>query len=204
MSGGGGDGEAKKARKAEEARQARIRAGTEEINKVFDGNFTDDFFGDRRGSFVEFARPQVDEQFGDATEQLTYQLARNGTLNSSIAGDQTADLNRQYDIQLQDITDQARQYESTARTAVEDARANLIATLNATGDAEGAANAALARSTALSSTPAYSPVGQLFTDFTAGLGQQAAFERAEAASGRDYARYNTGLFGAPSGAVKTT
>lgn len=195
--------EAKRARQDEEARQARIREGTENINTTF-GQFDDDFFGGRRQSYVDFARPQIDEQYGDAKDQLTYGLARSGLGSSSIAGEQYADLEKDYTVNLQDIVDKARAYETEARNSVEGARADLVAMLNSTGDAVGAGNAAINRSAALSKAPAYSPIGQLFTDFSAGLSQQAALERAEAASGRDYARYNTGLFGASPGAVKTT
>lgn len=202
---GGGESEAEKAaresRKREEERQRRIKKGTKRVNNIF-GQFDDDFYDDRHQSYLDFARPQVDREFGDASEQLTYALARNGTMNSSVAGDERSDLQTQYDINLQDITDKAREFETNARNSVEQARSGLITTLNATGDATGAANSALNRAESLSQTPAYSPIGQLFTDFSSGLSQQAALERAEAASGRDYARYNTRLFGAPAGAVE--
>ena len=203
MAGGGGSGEARRAREAEEKRQAEIRKGTSRINKTF-GQFDDDFFADRRQSYMDFARPQVDDAYGDATEKLTYALARNGTLNSSVAGDQNADLNKEYQINLQDIADRARGYETEARNQIEGARADLITTLQATGDASGAANSAVNRAAALSQQPAYSPIGQLFTDFTSGLSQQAALERAEAAGSPVKPRYNTGLFGVPAGAVRTT
>lgn len=195
--------EAERARQQEEERQGRIREGTTSINSTFD-QFNDDFFADRRASYTDFARPQIDDQYGKAKEQLTYALSRAGLGSSSVAGDQYADLDKAYQINLQDVVDKARAYETEARNSVESARADLIANLNATGDAQGATNAALSRAAALSHTPAYSPVAQLFSDGTAALAQQAALERAEAASGRDYARYNTGWFGASPGAVKTT
>lgn len=160
------------------------------------GGFNDDFFSGRRQAYIDYASPQLEEQYGDAQKQLTYALTRSGNLDSSMRADKSADLQKMYDLNKQKIADDALSYETQSRTAVEDARANLIATLNATGDAQGAANSAIARSQALSQAPAYSPLSQLFTDFTAGLGTQAAQERAEAASNGGYkARYNTGLFG---------
>jgi hypothetical protein len=105
-------------------------------------------------------------------------------------------LQQLYDTNKQKVAEDALAYSTQAKTSVEDARANLIGTLNATGDAEGAANSALARSAALSQPAAYSPLGQLFTDFTSALGIQAAQERAAAASGGAYkSNYDTGLFG---------
>lgn len=204
MSGGGGaKKEARRARKAEEARQSRIREGSAAIDNTF-SQFDDDFFADRRQSYVDFARPQLDREFAEAGEQTTYSLARGGLLDSSIAGEQRADLQTAYDVNLQDVVDKARAYETDARNAVESARGSLLTTLNATGDAQAASQAAVNKAGALSQGPAYSPLGQLFTDFTAGISQQAALERAEAASGKNYARYDTGLFGVPSGSVRNT
>lgn len=283
MGGGGKNAasrEATRARKAEEARQKRIRQGTDAINATFGGGtvgtgalgedavfdpnakyyladgtewkpsgqgglfgtpmgglfgtllgrnakkefekalknglfsgteqrtgFNDDFFSGLSQSFIDYARPQLDDQFGKAREQLTFALARNGTLDSSMRGEQNADLQREYDTNLQDITDKGRQYATDARTNVERARADLIGMLQATGDAAGATNAALSRASILSQPPAYSPLGQLFTDVTSGLATQAAFERAEALGGYprgSVARYNTGLFSPRSGAVKVS
>ena len=167
--------------------------------------FGDKFFGGIRDSFVNFARPQVDDQFRKASEQGTFQLARSGTLDSSIRGDQTADLKKQYDISLQDITDKARGYETEARNNVERTRGDLISMLQVTGDATGAANSALTRAATLATPPAYSPLGQLFQDGTAMLGQQMAAERAFALGLGPKPRGGAGLFApAGGGSVKVT
>ncbi|MGN6451332.1 MAG: hypothetical protein ACTHLK_22610 [Brucella intermedia] len=158
--------------------------------------FDDNFFSGRRQAYIDYASPQLEQQYGDAQKQLTFALTRSGNLDSSMRADKSAELQKMYDLNKQKIADEALSYETQARNAVEDARSGLISTLNATGDAQGAANAALARSQALSQAPAYNPLSQLFTDFTAGLGTQAAMERAEAASQGGYkSKYNTGLFG---------
>jgi hypothetical protein len=193
---------ARDSRRDEAARQARIRQGNQSIASTFDTQFSDDFFTGIRNSYSNFARPQLDDQMDKAREQLTYALARSGTLDSSIRGEQSADLQKTYDTNLQDITDKARQYENDQRTSVEGARADLVSTLQATGDAQGASNAALARARTLSATPAYSPLSQLFQDSTALLGQQAALERSYSLGYGNRPRFNTGLFGAPSSAVR--
>jgi len=169
------------------------------------GGFNEDFFNQRRQAFVDYATPQLSDQYADAQKQLTFALARGGNLDSSVRGQQTADLQKQYDLANQQIADQAISYEKDARNSVEDARSNLIATLNATGDVQGAVNSALARSTALSQPQAFSPLANLFADFTAGLGTQAAMERANAYSGGLVkSRYNTGLFAPNPNSVKVT
>lgn len=192
---------AARARADEEARQKRIREGTDSINQTFT-QFDDDYFAKLRDSYVGYARPQLDEQMGDARKQLTFALARSGNLDSSTRGEQSADLQKTYDLNLQDIADKGREYETTARNNVEQARGDLVSQLQLTGDNTGAANAALSRATALASPPAYSPIGQLFQDSTAMLNQQAAFERAYAAGYGPKPRFTTGLFGTGGGAVK--
>jgi hypothetical protein len=237
---GGSNKEAARARQDEQERQARIRAGTERVNAIFDGGtvggtttraaptnvvetltggrvlpgqpaetfngaFTDDFFKQRRQSFLDYATPQLEDQYGGAQKELTFALARSGLLDSSVRGDKTAELQKKYDLNKQQIGDQALSFETEARNSVEDARSNLIATLNATGDAEGAASSAIARASALSKPQAYSPLSQLFADFTSGLGTQAALEKANYYSGgQTGARYQTGLFAPKSNAVKVS
>jgi hypothetical protein len=157
------------------------------------GGFGDEFFDSRKKAFLDYATPQLDDQYADANKALTYQLARQGLLDSSIRADKGAELQKKYDLNKQQIADQALSYSTEARNNVEKARSDLIAMLNATGDAEGAANSALARSQALSQPQAFNPLTQLFADFTSGLGQQAQWER-NAMMGGAGGRYNTGLF----------
>lgn len=195
--------EAQRAREAEEARQARIRSGTASIDQTF-SQFDNNFFDGIAKSYEDFARPQVEDQLSKAREQLTYNLARGGILDSSIRSNQSADLQREADIQFTNIADEGRKAATTARNSIEDARANLVATLQATADDTGTANAAINRAQALASEPTYSPIGQLFTDFSSGLEHQAALERAAAFGYGPPPRINTGLFGTPNSAVKVT
>lgn len=274
---GGSSDEAAQARAEEQARQRRIRQGTAEVNKTFDGysygenevakadlvkgqtyydqngnevvyngnslaniggsvknglngfltgtldtseldptsalssltgstkyysskgtksGFDDAFYDARQQSYIDYANPQLQDQYANAQKQLTYALARQGNLDSSARGEKVGELQKLYDINAQKIADDALSYKTSAKTSVEDARANLITTLNATGDADAAASQALARASTLSQGPSYSPLSQVFADFTNALGVQAAQERAAAASGGSYApTYNTGLFG---------
>lgn len=196
-----GGAEAKQARADEQARQEKIRTGTGRINNIFDTQFTDGFFNDRRQKYLDYAKPQVDSQYKDTSRDLVYALDRGGLLDSSVRADKVAQLQKQYDLKSQEVADKALSSANTAKSQVEDARAGLITTLNSTGDAEGAANSAITRAQALSKPDAYSPLGQLFTDFTGALSTQAAIEKANALSGgATGGRYNTGLFG-PSGSA---
>ena len=203
---GGNSGAARNAadsRRQEAARQADIRAGKASIDSTF-GQFDEPFYQALSRSYVDFARPQLDEEFGRAREQTTYQLARGGNLDSSSRVRQFGDLDRRYGIALQDVTDRGRQYATDARGNVESARSDLVANLQLTGDAQGATNAALSQARMLASTPAYSPLEQVFTDVTSGLASQIALERAAALGSPVKPRVNTGLFAPRTGSVKVS
>jgi hypothetical protein len=168
-----------------------------------EGFATDEFFANNRQAFMDYALPQLDRQFGDASRDLTFDLSRSGLRNSSVRGQQSGRLQELYDRNMQQVTNEALSREQQQRTSIEDSRANLIAMLQTTGDAQGATNQALSRAAILSQPQPFSPLGQMFTDFTAGLGTQAAMERAASVSGgRFQPRYNTGLFGTPTNAVQ--
>lgn len=199
-----GGNEAKLAREDEQARQAKIRSGTTRVNSIFDGQFNDEYFNKTQNSYLDYANPQLEQQYGDAEKELTFALARSGNLDSSVRGEKAAELQKKYDLNKQQVADEALSYGTKARTSVEDARANLIGTLNASGDAEGAANSALARASALSTPVSFSPLANLFADFTAGLGTQAALEKANYYGGADKPRYSTGLFTPNSNSVKVS
>lgn len=204
MGGGGKNAskrQAREARQREQDRQNRIRAGTDSINSTFE-QFDDGFFGDIRQGYIDLAQPDLEDQYADAREATTYNLARAGTLDSSIRSDAFGELEERRGTELQNLFDQAQGYETDARNNIENARADLISQLQVTGDATGAANAALARAEALAAPPTYTPIQQLFQDTSSALATQAALERAEAYGSTVRPRYNTGLFAPSSGAVR--
>lgn len=198
----GGAGKAARIAQADEAqRQATIRQGTEAVNGTFK-QFDDPYFQKQRDNYTAFALPQLEDQYGKAQKDLTYALARDGNLNSSAQAAKLGELQKAYETQRTSIADQGQTYANQARTSVEDARANLLATLNATGDATGAANSAVARSAALAAPQGYSPIGDAFGAITGALAQQASLERSAALGGAIKPTYNTGLFGSNAGAVR--
>jgi hypothetical protein len=178
----GGDGGAGQARADEAARQARIRAGTDSINNTFNSQFTDDYFNSRQQSYLDYATPQLNDQYTDARKQLVFALDRAGLMDSSVRAQREAELQKLYDTNRQQVADKALGYGTQSRNAVEDARSNLISTLTATADADGAAKSAINRAQALSQPDTYSPLGQLFTTFTGTLADQAALEKARSLS----------------------
>lgn len=191
---GGGSG-ADQANAEEQERQNRVRSGTTGINNLFDSQFNDDFYKGRSQAFLDYANPQLEDQYADTKKQLTYWLDSRGLLDSSIRTDKEAELQKKYDLNRRSVADQALDFENQTRNNVSEARSGLIRDLTATGDMSGAQQASTNRVGALSVAPTFSPLASMFGDFTSALNTQAGLEKAEAYSGGMIKPgFNTGLF----------
>lgn len=71
------------------------------------GGYGDDFFGRFKDSITDYYMPEVQRQYGDAQEELTYRLADAGQMTSSTAIDKQADLSRQNYERRTDVKNQA-------------------------------------------------------------------------------------------------
>ena len=181
--------EAARQRAEEEARQGRIREGRKKIDDAFSG-FDDKFYGDREKSYLDYATPQLDDQYNDAVSELTLALARSNLLNSSARARKFADLQKQYGIQARGVADKAKEYGSGARKSIEASKADLQSQNMSLADPALIAANAANRALALTELPPYSPLGALFVGATEGLATQADLER------RNKNRYDlSGLFG---------
>jgi len=159
-----------RARREEEARQGRIREGTERIDSNF-SQFDNGFYDGFKGSYMDYYQPQLDDQFGKANDQLTYALARAGTLNSSMAADGRGDLGGQYDDARAGVVSEATAATNNLRGRVQGERSTLVSQLNATGDSARAANEANAASQRLfQEQPRYNPLGDIFSGVGQGIG----------------------------------
>jgi hypothetical protein len=196
-----GGAEVAAARADEQARQEGIRQGQTRISDIFDNQFNDAFFEGRKKSYTDFATPQLTDQTNDARKQLGFALERRGALDSSSRASLEADLEKRRALAEADIKSKANDYATSARASVENARGDLVNTLNATGDTDAAVRSANARAQVLSQLPGYSPIVGVFSDFTDALGKQAAAERAFAYGAGPRPAISTGLFGTPHGAV---
>lgn len=183
----GDGGAAERQRKQEEERQARIRKGNEEIDSVF-GKFNDDFYANQTQNYLDYATPQLTDQFNDAAKELTLSLANAGLLNSSIAAEKRGKLDKDLKLKQRMIADKGNEYSLNSRKSIDAARSDLqsqnMNLANPTLTAQNAAN----RAQALNQLPAYQPLMELFADATDGLATQASLER------RGQNRYDTGLF----------
>lgn len=205
MGGGGkgGDGGAAQARADEMARQARIREGTDKVNTMFDSQFTPEFFSGRRQAYLDYATPQLEDQYARTLKNLTYALDRAGTTDSSIRAQKLADLQKLYDTNKRQVADTALGQENAARSNIESSRNSLINQLVATANVENAVNQATNQAKILTAPEPYQPLAQLFSQFATSLGAQADAER-NAYYSNEKPYYDTGLFKPRSNSVSVT
>ena len=157
------------AREAEEERQKAIKQGTDIVNKTF-ASFTPEFYQQRQQAFLDWASPQLNDQYEQAQKDLTYALARQyGTLDTSIAADRQAKLAAQRALAESQISSQAIDYETQSREAIENQRNALLMQVQGGADPATAANLALKQSELLSAPQTYAALGDLFSNVTEGL-----------------------------------
>lgn len=202
MGGGGDGGAAHQAQEAENERQNSVNNGMNNINNIF-SQFDDNFYNKRRDAYLDYANPQLSSQYADANKQLTFQLARNGTLDSTARTGQDAQLAKLYAQGQTGIDNEALDYENTARNNIASAKSNLTSELVSTGNDNAATDAATSQAVVSSMPDIYQPVPALFSGFTGALAQQAQGEQLSSITNGAYQpRFNTGLFGASPSAVK--
>lgn len=170
--GGGGPDPAEEARKAEQKRQGSIRQGMGGIDAAF-GQFDDNFFNQRRDAYMNYALPQLNDQYASARKNLIYALSRNGNLQSTAGAERMGALKKQYDAQSLAVKSQADQIANQTRSDVENSRSDIVSQLEASADPGAASTAALNRARLLTAAPAFSPLGALFQNVTAGLAASA-------------------------------
>jgi hypothetical protein len=139
--GGGGDGGAA-AREA--ARQARIAAGTDAVNKLF--GIGDDSAKAQRDALYgtvgtdtrNYYSQQLEEDREAARRALDFQKARTGVAGSSQGIDLDSEFQKRYDRGLLDVGNRADSASSGMRTSDEQARLGLISKV-ASGIDQGSA-----------------------------------------------------------------
>lgn len=187
MGGRGGDGGAAERRRQEEERQGRIREGRDKIDTTF-AQFDQPFYDQRRQSYIDYATPQLDDQFKDASRDLLLALTRSGLQNSSARARRFGDLQKQYDQHARSVGNTALDFENRARSSIGSAKNDLYSQNQNLADPSMVAQSAMSRANNLTQLPAYDPLVGLFEGITAGIATQADLER------RGKARMNTGLF----------
>lgn len=164
--------EARRARKEEEEREARVKSGTASIRGMFEKQFNDKYYADA----LETQKAQYAGEFGtqweNARKSLETALLRAGLYDSTEGNKRRADAELEKGRRQMEINSRAQAAVDSRKQNVLAAQDNVIGQLRSSADLN-AANAAASQQLAAQNTPIpYSPLGSVFTDFTAGLAEQ--------------------------------
>ena len=159
-------------RTKENLRQARLAQGKGAIDKLFgNDNFDDAFYNKYSDANLNYSLPQLEDQYGTAKTGLTYDLARAGTLRSTMAGYAQGDLLKQNGVNEAAIRAKADTDTAALRQIIASQQNQAYNQLYATEDPTVAANtAATSVAGAQLSQPNLQPLNAVFTPVAIGLG----------------------------------
>lgn len=127
------------------------------------GGIGSDFFNKFKQGILDYYMPDVKTKYGDARDELTYRLARAGTLRSSVAADETADLAKQNMERQAEVRSKADQAAADLKTRTAAEKAKAESQLYATENPDVAANQATAAIRNITAeTPTLTPLGEIF------------------------------------------
>lgn len=161
-----GSNSGNQARADELARQGRIKDGRNRINSAFSG-FNPSFYGERRGAFMDYGMPQLEQSFQGAQRATMNNLARRGLLNSSAGARSIGNLTRERASALGNLNGEADSFVNRLRGDVENQRQNVTGILQASADPAAAANLAQQTAGTLNNRPAFAPIGSSLANLTA-------------------------------------
>lgn len=139
------------------------------------GGFGDDFFNNYRQSYEDLNNPEEQRQYDQARTSLTYNLARSGLLNSSLAATKTGELAYQDALQKAKIVSDADSQTAQFRQNVLSQKQAAINQLYATEDPSLAANLAQNSAKGLQlQQPQLTPGASLFAPALSAVGSYIA------------------------------
>lgn len=164
------------ARAKEELRQNRLNAGKGAIDTLFGPtNFGEPFYNKYTKASLDYNQPQLQTQYDKAKRDMTYDLARAGTLRSTAAGQAQSFLENEKGVNDAAIRAKADTDTAALRSSIASQQQQALNQLFATEDPDVAANTATHMvANAQLSQPNLSPLGELFKPLV--IGASGAFQ----------------------------
>lgn len=161
---GSSDAAATQARNQQKQQQADITQATGQINQAFSG-FTPQFYQNRAQAYQNYAAPQLNQQYQQASQGLYGKLANQGLLNSSAATQEKGALQQSLAQQQQGIANTGISQSQQLQQQVSQEQANLIGQANAASNPLSISGQALNTAAGFSAPSAFQPIGQAFSQF---------------------------------------
>ena len=159
----------------EEARQARIEQGKENIDAAFAG-YDDDFYRGVASDYMNYANPQIKDQYTDAMKALRIALARSGQMQSSERIERENDLKKQLAAQEIAAAKKGEAIAGDIRSNLANVKSNLLTQNASLADPSLIASTAANQIMANTQVPEYNPLTNIFANVTEGLATQAQLE----------------------------
>ena len=168
--------QARKAEQKENLRQARLDQGKTAIDEIFGpDNFGDEFFDKYNEASLDYALPQLEEQYDTAKYGMTGDLARAGLLRSSSAGYAQGMLEKQKSVNEGGLRAKADTDTAALRQSIASQQQQAYNQLYQTEDPTVAANtAANSAANAQLTQPNTGALGDMFKPIAIGLGSAIA------------------------------
>jgi hypothetical protein len=168
---GGNNSAANDASNLAAQQQAGVAQGTQAVNQAFSG-FTPQFYQGRTQAYINAAEPQLQNQYQNTLQNLTYRLGNQGLTNSSAGNYLGNQLNQYTNQQQQNIGNQAYAATQGLEQQVANSQNQILGQLSASYNPTIASQQAL-NAAANFATPSPAPaIGNLFQDWTNIYGTQ--------------------------------
>lgn len=133
------------------------------------GQFGPEYFSGLEKNYLDYYMPQFNRQAMDADRSTRLNLAHSGNLTGSVGATKLGRLAEDTASQRRGIIDQSIKYGSDQRKQLEDTRGNLVGQLESGAGVENVAGQAAAQANYMTRPPAFSPLGDLFKNYTAAI-----------------------------------
>lgn len=148
----------------EQQRQQAITQGTANIDKAFAG-FNPAFYNQRAQSYINYAMPQLSQQYQTNKNQVGFGLANRGLIGGSSANKQYSDLNIANAQAQQGIVDAGITQAQQLQQQVEQQRNTLLGQLYQGADPGSAGSAATQTAASFSVPNTWQPLANQFQNF---------------------------------------
>lgn len=154
----------------ENKRQDDVLAGRANIDNTFGGTFNDDFYKKYGEAFTGNYLPQLDDQFKDTKQKLSYALAGRGIEDSTAGIKKKAQADKAYNDKRLAIAGESTDAVNKLKTNVNNQQNAAYALNETSADPQAATNRATADVTTLAAAPTYSALGDAFAGLLDGIG----------------------------------
>jgi hypothetical protein len=143
-------------------RNKLIKKGEADISSAF-GGYNDDFYKQRAQAYIDFAMPQLTQQYRQTGNAMTFGQANKGIMGGSASGQQKSRLNQEMGTQRQFVADTGVQQAQGLQQSVEGQKSMLMQQLYGASDPASSAQNAVATASSFRAPSVFAPLSNMFS-----------------------------------------